>query len=285
MMQIVRTSRCAFTLVELMVVIGIIALLVGILLPVLSKARASSNAVKCAANLRAIGQAMVLYTDQTKYFPGCHGGASSGAKPATAWNCWAPRLRVMMDGNQRAFKCPSADPEMEWAEKIPGLPPATPMHSGWGYKAGEPVLMESPFRFSYGYNDWGQNSTIGSTANPNFGLGLGGDCWPGHKALGGEVLALTIVKPAEMIAVTDVVATLSTSGTWHSNVDPTTPAQSPAKIHNNGSNVLFCDGHVTWYLQTDLCLFDPNKPGNPGLPLGARRDEIARRWNADNLPH
>lgn len=58
--------RSAFTLVELLVVIGIIAILISILLPVVVKAKRSANTTKCAMNLRTLAQAWQLYAQGNK---------------------------------------------------------------------------------------------------------------------------------------------------------------------------------------------------------------------------
>jgi prepilin-type N-terminal cleavage/methylation domain-containing protein len=70
-----RRNRRGFTLVELLVVIGIIALLIAILMPALAKAKEQANRTSCMSNLRQLAAAMLMYTDENKgYFPHCAAG-------------------------------------------------------------------------------------------------------------------------------------------------------------------------------------------------------------------
>ena len=106
----------AFSLVELLVVIGIIAVLIGILMPTLSRARESARRTKCLSNLRTLAQSMVMYANDSK-------GWLPNMNQAGTVNDYAMTSAVLVALNRQyvrgpaAFHCPSdQDPVPEKIE-------------------------------------------------------------------------------------------------------------------------------------------------------------------------
>src|SRR3954468_2396061 len=96
-----------FTLVELLTVVGLVALLVSLLLPVAGKVRAAANATNCLSNLRQMGAAWMLYTSESRGHLMHHAWASPDPQ-TQAWDLYW--LGVLDAGHVRgaSLLCPSA---------------------------------------------------------------------------------------------------------------------------------------------------------------------------------
>jgi prepilin-type processing-associated H-X9-DG protein len=276
-MQTAKPSKSwnAFTLAELLVVVGLIAVLIAILLPALAKAREQANRVKCAANLRSIGQALIAYTQRSGYFPGATSGYSNGV---SGFAVWPIRLRPLLGGDQTVFNCPSEDQRCEWKSSgSPATLAATDQQVAYGYDPGEPVLDDERTYFSYGYNIWGTYGPPSQSPRDQKGLGflVGPDVMKSLNRAIGEVPASRVRNSSEMIAVADTTA----DGRWDFMIAPFPgeAASYPGRIHQRGANVMFVDGHVSWYLQKELLDVQSGLVDGVWVPK-----PVNKMWNADN---
>jgi prepilin-type N-terminal cleavage/methylation domain-containing protein/prepilin-type processing-associated H-X9-DG protein len=130
-----RSARPGFTLVELLVVIGIIALLIGILLPALNSARRAAQTLQCLANMRSMAVAQINYAAENNSYL-VRAGLGHGTVQSDAELSWFTQLQRYYKA-PLLLKCPTDD---------------SPHFAG-----GTPVPLTQPPRFrvtSYGINEF-----------------------------------------------------------------------------------------------------------------------------------
>jgi prepilin-type N-terminal cleavage/methylation domain-containing protein/prepilin-type processing-associated H-X9-DG protein len=233
-------DRRAFTLAELLVVIGIFAILVVIQLPALARAKTQTKAISCLSNERQIATATMMYTVDYKKYPGCLWMASN------AYYVWPIRLLPMMSGNRAAFWCPAANPNSRWD---------TNFNNSLGYPTDRYAVTPSS-RFSYGYNDWGAYGAGGR-------FGLGGDV----DSPSNEISDSEVKRPSDMIMLADS----RVDGSFDGSIDPTTSSEWPSSRHQGRTTLVFCDGHAERAWRKDVV--------NPANEMWHRRWNNDGHWD------
>ena len=243
-----RASGRGFTLVELLVVIAIISILAALLLPALSRAKATARSTACKSNQHQLGLALSMYAgDFGKYPLTAINRGGLGFADEGRLKDWPMALSRYVAYSERIFQCTEA-----------ARPPVTIVY-GIGDAATRGTTTLSG---SYGYNSHGTAPNA-----PAKRLGLG---WAAVD--GGVVLELYQVSEAQVKVASDMIALGDTVFPLAIQLSPHRGFSSnwPGARHDRGANILFCDGHVE-YAQQHQWLEASNT--------------ARRRWNNDNEPH
>jgi prepilin-type N-terminal cleavage/methylation domain-containing protein len=221
-------GRRGFTLIELLVVIAIIAILAGMLLPALAKAKEKGQRISCLNNLRQVALFMQLYTDDNQDVYPAHRnhGLNTSSDGPSMTNWWGTTIVGYAQSQSNLFRCPS----IKGKRLDNGIP--------WEWKF-------DPHKVGYGMNSW----FLSLWPYPSDSLTVGGvrfDTRPWFKRTG-------TVRPSDNMVIGDAMP--KGDGMWSSSLwwpascmDPkATSTRGFEGIDNNRHRktgvAVFGDGH------------------------------------------
>jgi prepilin-type N-terminal cleavage/methylation domain-containing protein len=257
--MLVKQREAAFTLIELLIVVAIIAALAGLLLPVLSNAREKARQSACLSNMKQIGDALDIYvSDNDETYPGASMSVKTASNSGNDTRIPFEMQLMPYAKSDQIWTCPSDSAHRD-------APISSTSPYGWWDKS----YMSKLIPRSYGYIANINTVEASGQPDPNTGmstysrLGDGRGCVlskieePSEIVVFAEIYATARGAKGACFVGTDNGSTLTGCNTWKlpgraagsdlkTNGCSSDASGVPATGHFNGGDYIFADGHVKW---------------------------------------